>query len=358
LQRQADALIRKLQSRPGLTGVSTQFRSDTPQLYLDIDRAKVKSMGVSLADLDQTLQIYLGSLFVNTFNQYGRYWQVTLQAEGDSRSRVQDINLLQVRNDQGQMVPLGALLDVREVGGPVFVQRYNLYPAAAVTGGLKPGVSTGEAIAQIEGLARETLSPTTATEWTELMFVQIRAGNTTLDVFALAVVFVFLALAALYESWAQPLAVILVVPLCLFCSVVGVLLAHRSVDIFVQIGLVVLVGLACKNAILIVEFAKQQRQEGKPRCEATLEASRLRLRPILMTSFAFILGVVPLVLAQGAGAEMRQTLGTAVFSGRLGVTLFGIFLTPVFFYVLQGWGGRREAKPQSPPATRRDGDHG
>jgi multidrug efflux pump len=227
---------------------------------------------------------------------------------------------------------------LREVGGPVFVQRYNLYPAAAVTGSVKPGVSTGEAIAQIEGLARETLSPTMATEWTEMMFVQIRAGNTTLGVFALAVVFVFLALAALYESWAQPLAVILVVPLCLLCSVAGVLLAHRAVDIFVQIGLVVLVGLACKNAILIVEFAKQQRQEGKPRYEATREASRLRLRPILMTSFAFILGVVPLVLATGAGSEMRRSLGAAVFSGMLGVTLFGIFLTPVFFYVIDWLG--------------------
>jgi multidrug efflux pump len=291
-------------------------------------------MGVSLDALNQTLQTYLGSLYVNSFNEYGRYWQVTLQADGEYRTRVQDIGLLQVRNDQGQMVPLSALVHAREVGGPVFVQRYNLYPAAAVTGSLKPGVSTGEAIAQIEALARETLSPTTATEWTELMFIQIRAGNTTLGVFALAVVFVFLALAALYESWAQPLAVILVVPLCLLCSVAGVLLAHRSVDIFVQIGLVVLVGLACKNAILIVEFAKQQRQEGKPRFEATLEATRLRLRPILMTSFAFIFGVVPLVLATGAGSEMRRSLGTAVFSGMLGVTLFGIFLTPVFFYVI------------------------
>jgi multidrug efflux pump len=338
LQQQADALIRKMKGRPGLVGVSTQFRSDTPQLYLDIDRDKVKSMGVSLDDLNQTLQIYLGSLYVNSFNQYGRYWQVVLQAEGNYRTRVEDIRLLQVRNDQGQMVPLSALVNVREVGGPVFVQRYNLYPAAAVTGGLRPGVSTGEAIAEIEALARESLSPTMATEWTEMMFIQIRAGNTALGVFALAVVFVFLALAALYESWAQPLAVILVVPLCLLCSVIGVLLAHRSVDIFVQIGLVVLVGLACKNSILIVEFAKQQRQEGKSRSEATLEATRLRLRPILMTSFAFILGVVPLVLATGAGSEMRRSLGTAVFSGMLGVTFFGIFLTPVFFHVIDWLG--------------------
>ena len=234
------------------------------------------------------------------------------------------------------MVPLGTLVNLREVGGPVYVTRYNLSSAAPITGNLAPGVSTGNAIDEIDRLSRETLPLSMQHEWTELMFMQIRAGNTAMYVFALAVVCVFLALAALYESWSLPLAVILVVPLCLLCSVAGVLFTHKSVDIFVQIGLVVLVGLACKNAILIVEFARQIHQEGKPRFEATVEASRLRLRPILMTSFAFILGVVPLVIATGAGAEMRQSLGTAVFSGMLGVTLFGIFLTPVFFYVIQG----------------------
>ncbi len=336
LQQQTDDLIGKLKGQAGLTSVSTPFRSNAPQLFLDIDRKKVASLGVSFDDLNKTLGIYLGSLYVNSFNEFGQYWQVNLQAEGQFRSRIDDINLLYVRNNQGLMVPLGTLATPREIGGPIFVQRYNLYTAAPVTGDFAAGTSSGQAIAGIDALANETLPRSMGTEWTELIFLQILEGNTTAVVFALAVLAVFLALAALYESWALPLAVILVVPLCLLCSVAGVLYAHLSVDIFVQIGLVVLVGLACKNAILIVEFARHLHQEGKPRLEATVEASRLRLRPILMTSFAFILGVYPLVIATGAGAEMRRSLGTAVFSGMVGVTLFGIFLTPVFFYVIQG----------------------
>ena len=336
LQKQTDALIGKLRQDRGLTSVSTVFRSNVPELFLDIDRKKVASLGVSFDDLNKTLEIYLGSLYVSNFNEFGRDWQVNLQAEGKFRSRTDNLNLLYVRNNQGLMVPLGTLVTVREIGGPIFVQRYNLYTAAPITGGLLPGTSSGEAIAGIDALANETLPRSMGTEWTELIFLQILEGNTTAVVFALAVLAVFLALSALYESWALPLAVILVVPLCLLCSVAGVLFAHLSVDIFVQIGLVVLVGLACKNAILIVEFARQLHQEGKPRFEATVEASRLRLRPILMTSFAFILGVFPLVVATGAGAEMRHSLGTAVFAGMFGVTLFGIFLTPVFFYVITG----------------------
>jgi multidrug efflux pump len=233
---------------------------------------------------------------------------------------------------------LGTLVNVRDVGGPVYVTRYNLYTAAPITGNVAPGASTGNAIHDIDQLSSDSLPISMGGEWTEIMFMQIRAGNTAVYVFALAVVCVFLALAALYESWSLPLAVILVVPMCLLCSIAGVLFTHNDVNIFVQIGLVVLVGLACKNAILIVEFARQTHLDGKPRFEATVEASRLRLRPILMTSLAFILGVVPLVIATGAGAEMRRSLGTAVFSGMLGVTLFGIFLTPVFFYVIQGLG--------------------
>jgi len=336
LQQQTDALIRKLQKQHGLTSVSTSFRSNIPQLFLDIDRAKVASLGVSFDDVNTTLGIYLGSSYVNSFNEFGRYWQVTLQAEGQFRSRVDNINLLQVRNNQGLMVPLGTLVNVREIGGPIFVQRYNLYTAAPVTGGLMEGTSSGQVIGNVDALAYDTLPRSMGTDWTELMYLQIREGNTTVSVFALAVLGVFLALAALYESWGLPLAVILVVPMCLLSSLAGVLFAHLSVDIFVQIGLVVLVGLACKNAILIVEFARQLRDEGKSVGEATVEASRLRLRPILMTSFAFIFGVAPLVIARGAGAEMRHSLGTAVFSGMFGVTLFGIFLTPVFFYVIQG----------------------
>ncbi len=316
--------------------MSTVFRSNIPQLFLDIDRKKVASLGVSFDDLNATLEIYLGSLYVNNFNQFGRDWQVNLQADGQFRSRTEDLNLLYVRNNQGLMVPLGTLVTPREIGGPIFVQRYNLYTAAPITGGLSTGTSSGQAVTEVAALADQTLPRSMGTEWTELIFLQILEGNTTVVVFALAVLAVFLALSALYESWALPLAVILVVPLCLLCSVAGVLFAHLSVDIFVQIGLVVLVGLACKNAILIVEFAKQLHQEGKPRLEATVEASQLRLRPILMTSFAFILGVFPLVIATGAGAEMRRSLGTAVFAGMFGVTLFGIFLTPVFFNVIAG----------------------
>jgi multidrug efflux pump len=337
LQHQTEQLVRKLQSRPGLVGVSTQFRSNTPQLYADIDRTKAYSLGVSQQDVTQALGTYLGSLYVTNYNEFGRYWQVTLQADAKYRNRVEDINLLQVRNKWGQMVLLGTLVTPREIGGPVYITRYNLYTAAPITGNSAADVSTGDVIQQVNRVSRDTLPITMASEWTEIMFLQIRAGDTAMYVFALAVVCVFLALAALYESWALPLAVILVVPLCLLCSVTGVLVTHKDVDIFVQIGLVVLVGLACKNAILIVEFARQLHQEGKPRFEATVEAARLRLRPILMTSFAFILGVVPLVFATGAGAEMRWSLGTAVFSGMLGVTLFGIFLTPVFFNVLQGF---------------------
>jgi multidrug efflux pump len=346
LQRQSDALVRKLQDQPGLLSVTSQLRTDTPQLFMDIDRTKAASLGLSLNDVNQTLGMYLGSLYVNSFNEFGRHWQVTIQADGQYRNQVQDINFLKVRNKWGQMVPLPTLVNLREIGGPVAVVRYNLSTAATITGNLRPGVSTGDVITSIDAWAAQTLPLSMKTEWTELMFMQIRAGNTAMYVFALAVVCVFLALAALYESWSLPLAVILVVPLCLLCSVAGVLGTHTDVNIFVQIGLVVLVGLACKNAILIVEFARQLHQEGRPRFEATREASRLRLRPILMTSFAFILGVVPLVLATGAGAEMRRSLGTAVFSGMLGVTLFGIFLTPVFFYVIQGFS---ETPPERTP---------
>ena len=341
LQDQTDKLIRKVKGMkvkgaPALAGVNTSFRSNTPQLYMDIDRAKAAALGVSLDDLNQTLQIYLGSLYVNSFNDFGRHWQVTLQAEGQFRNSVEDLNLLQVRNNQGLMVPLGALVQLREISGPIFVLRYNLSTAAPITSSLLPGVSSGDVIAGVDHIADQTLPRSMRTEWTELMYLEIIEGNTTLIVFGLAVMCVFLALAALYESWALPLAVILVVPLCVLCSVIGVLIQHGSVNIFVQIGLVVLVGLACKNAILIVEFAKELHLQGRTIVEATLEASRLRLRPILMTSFAFILGVLPLVVASGAGAEMRRSLGTAVFSGMIGLTLFGIFLTPLFFFVIQG----------------------
>jgi multidrug efflux pump len=336
LAREQRTLTGELVKQPGLADVVSGFRASAPQLFLDIDRAKAYALGVPFDDVNQTLTMFMGSLYVNSFNRFGRHWQVTVQADDSFRNRIEDLNLLKVRNSQGQMVPLGTLATIRDRGGPISVTRYNLFVAAPITGNIQPGYSSGEAIAAVDKVSAETLPLSMKAEWTELMYIQIRAGNTTIFIFALAVSAVFLALAALYESWALPLAVILVVPMCLLCSVQGVLYSKRDVNIFVQIGLVVLVGLACKNAILIVEYAKQKHREGLSRYDATLEACRLRLRPILMTSFAFIIGVIPLAVAAGAGAEMRRSLGIAVFSGMVGVTAFGIFLTPVFFSVIQG----------------------
>jgi multidrug efflux pump len=341
LQTQSEGLITKLQKLPGLTHVTTQFRARTPQIFLDIDREKAAMLGVSLADVNQTLDILMGSSYVNSFNAFGRHWQVTVQADENYRDRVEKIKLYQVRNALGQMVMLGTLVHPHDIAGPISVPRYNLYSGASVSGNIETGTSTGEAIKTIESIAGDSLPLSMRADWTELMFLQKRVGDTSIYVFFLAILCVFLALSALYESWALPLAVILVVPLCLLCSAAGVLLTHRDVNIFVQIGLVVLVGLACKNAILVVEYAKQLHLEGRTAFEATREASRLRLRPILMTSLAFIFGVMPLTIASGAGAEMRRSLGVAVFCGMFGVTLFGIFLTPVFFYVIIGLGESR-----------------
>jgi hydrophobe/amphiphile efflux-1 (HAE1) family protein len=345
LQRVSDQIVARANKTPGLQGLFNSSRSDTPWLYLDIDRTKCEALGVPVSDLFNTLQLYLGSYYVNNFNEFGRTWQVNIQADPRFRAAVRDIRQLQVRSQQGRMIRLGTLLSARNTSGPVSVMRYNMYSATAIIGDTAPGTSSGQAIARMQEIAGGELPRSMAFDWTELTYLQLQAGDTAMYVFALAVVLVFLVLAAQYESWKLPMAVILVVPMCLLCSVVGVGLAGMEVNIFTQIGFVVLVGLASKNAILIVEFAKQRREEGEPRREATLEASRLRLRPILMTSLAFILGVVPLVVAQGAGAEMRRALGLAVFSGMLGVTAFGIFLTPVFFYVIQGSKG---VKPEGP----------
>jgi multidrug efflux pump subunit AcrB len=320
---------------PSLQGLFSSFRADTPWLYLDIDRTQAKTMGVSMTELFSTLQVYLGSLYVNDFNRFGRTWQVNVQAEANYRKQVEDIKQLKVRNLAGTMVPLGTMASVRGISGPATIQRYNMYAAAPINGEAAPGVSSGEAISAMEQVAQHDLPHSMRTEWTELAMLQLQTGNTAMLVFVLAVVLVFLVLAAQYESWSLPLAVILVVPMCLLCSIVGVVIAHMDINIFTQIGFVVLVGLACKNAILIVQYAKVRSESGATPSQATVEACRLRLRPIIMTSFAFILGVVPLVVSEGAGAEMRRTLGTAVFSGMLGVTLFGIFLTPIFYYVIQ-----------------------
>ncbi|MBV9121846.1 MAG: efflux RND transporter permease subunit [Planctomycetes bacterium] len=338
LQGQTQNLILKANQQPTLSRVFTVFTADSPQLFVDVNRDQCASMGVQLSDVVSTLQIYLGSLYVNDLNLFGRTWQVVVQAEAQFRNHVEDVGLLKVRNSQGGMVPLGTVANVRQVNGPLLVTRYNMYPAASVTGNTAPGVSSGQGIAVMGGLADQELPQKMSYEWTEMAYIQIHSGNTAMILFGLAVLLVFLVLAALYESWALPLAIILVVPMCLLGSLAGVFVTHSDINIFTQIGFVVLVGLASKNAILIVEFAKARREEGKSRAEATLEACQLRLRPILMTSFAFILGVVPLLVAMGAGSEMRRTLGTAVFSGMIGVTLFGIFLTPVFFYGIEGLG--------------------
>ena len=335
LERYSGQIVAQGDQTPGLQDIFNSSAANTPWIYLDIDRDKCMALGVAVSDVFNTLQVYLGSYYVNNFNAFGRTWQVNIQAGPQFRSDVSNIQDLQVRNNQGQMVRLRTLLDVRNKSGPVVVMRYNLYSAAAITFNPARGTGSAQAVDRMEQVAEGVMPLSMRPELTGLAFLQRQAGNTAMWYFALSVAFVFLVLAAQYESWKLPLAVILVVPMCLLCSVVGVLLAGIEVTIFTQIGFVVLVGLASKNAILIVEFAKQQQEAGVPRMEATLRAVKLRLRPILMTSIAFILGVVPLVIATGAGAEMRRSLGVAVFAGMLGVTLFGIFLTPVFYYVIQ-----------------------
>jgi multidrug efflux pump subunit AcrB len=282
--------------------------------------------------------VYLGSFYINDFNLFGRTWQVNVQADSRFRRKVEDLKRIKFKGQHGAMVPFAALANFEEVNGPVVITRYNLYPAALINGAPSPGVSSGQAIDAMQSVADETMPSSMKSDWTELALLQLQTGNTAMYAFALAVALVFLVLAAQYESWALPLAVILVVPMCLLCSISAVSQSRMDINIFTQIGFIVLVGLACKNAILIVEFAKARREAGEPRFRATLEACKLRLRPIVMTSLAFILGVLPLVVSEGAGAEMRQALGTAVFGGMLGVTLFGIFLTPVFYFVIQWLG--------------------
>jgi multidrug efflux pump len=359
LQEAADGLAAAGNEQPGIVGMFSAFRSRTPQMYVDIDRERCKAMGVTLSEVFLTLQLYLGGYYANDFNDFGRTWQVNLQADPQFRLSPDQVRQLKVRNQKGEMVPLGSVVSVTDRGGPALVIRYDGKTAAAINGASQPGVSTGTVISTINSVARRELPQGMDHQWTELTKLQIDAGNTAIYVFAAAVVLVFLVLAAQYESLSLPLAVILVVPMCLLSSVIGVGLAGMDINIFVQIGFVVLVGLAAKNAILIVEFAKEKSAKGVPPMEATVEACRLRLRPIIMTSLAFILGVVPLALAAGAGAEMRSTLGIAVFSGMLGVTIFGIFLTPVFYYVIVRLFGQRQSQTAAaiPPASPIVVDH-
>jgi HAE1 family hydrophobic/amphiphilic exporter-1 len=332
---------------PGLVQVFTLFNTSTPQIYADIDRTKGEMIGVPIGRFFDTLSIYMGSIFVNDFNILGRTYRVTAQADNPFRLSVRDVENLRTRSNSGEMVPLGSVATFHEITGPYRVPRYNLFPAAEVQGATRPGFSTGQAIAAMERILAN-LPSGFGFEWTEIALQEKGAGNTAVVAFSLAVVFVFLLLAAQYESVLLPLAVILIVPMCLFAAISGVLLRGMDNNILTQIGFVVLIGLAAKNAILIVEFARQGEEQGMERHDAVVQAARTRLRPILMTSFAFILGVVPLVIATGAGAEMRQALGTAVFFGMLGVTAFGLLFTPVF-YLLVRWFGTR--KPTMPAAS-------
>ena len=320
---------------PGLTGLFSSYQVNVPQVRADVDRDKAMAQGVSLSEIFETMQVYLGSLYVNDFNRFGRTYQVNAQADMPFRLEPEDIGQLKVRNDSGDMVPLGAFVSLEQAAGPDRVMHYNGYPSAEINGGPAPGYSSGEAEALIAGLAKASLPNGMHAEWTDLTYQKQLAGNSGLWVFPISVLLVFLVLAALYESLTLPLVVILIVPMTLLSAIAGVWLAGGDNNIFTQIGLIVLVGLASKNAILIVEFARTREQAGASTWDAIIDAARLRLRPILMTSIAFTAGVVPLVLSTGAGAEMRNAMGVAVFAGMIGVTVFGLVLTPVFYWLAQ-----------------------
>jgi len=345
LYKQTQNLITASHKEPALAGLFSSYQVSVPQIDADVDREKAKAEGIDLSDVYQTMQAYLGSLYVNDFNRFGRTYQVNVSAEPSFRHEPQDITQLKTRNAKGEMVPLGSFVSVRQSVGPDRVQHYNGFPTAEINGGAAPGYSTGQAQDAMERLAKNNLPNGMSFEWTELTYQQILAGNTAVLVFPLSVLLVFLVLASLYESLTLPLAVIMIVPMVLLSAITGVWLSGGDNNIFTQIGLIVLVGLACKNAILIVEFAREaQILEGLDRVQAVLEAARLRLRPILMTSFAFIMGVVPLVLSHGAGAEMRHAMGVAVFSGMLGVTFFGLVFTPLFYVLIRRWSENSAAR--------------
>src|SRR5665213_454354 len=347
-----DALGKAAKS-PRLAGLLSTYQINVPQLDVNVDRDKVKQQGVKLSDVFDTLQTYMGSTYVNDFNRFGRTFQVVAQADGPFRAQAEDIRTLKTRNGEGAMVPLGSLLNVTPTFGPDAAQRYNAYRSADINAGPAPGYSTNQAQDALASILKANLPRGMSFEWTDLAYQQLISGNTATFVFPLCVLFVFLVLAAQYESLTLPLAIILIVPMCLLAGITGVYLDHGDNNVFTQIGLLVLVGLACKNAILIIEFAKHlQEDRGMDATAAVLEAARLRLRPILMTSFAFIMGVIPLVLAQGAGAEVRHAMGVTVFAGMIGVTLFGLLLTPVFFVLLRRLTDRKVESERSETADR------
>ena len=341
LDEATKAFLAKAATAPELLGLFSSYQVNVPQLYTDIDRTKARQLGVKVTDVFETMQIYLGSLYVNDFNKFGRTYSVRVQADAPYRARAEDIGRLKVRSANGTMIPLSAVLNVRWSAGPERAMRYNGFLSADVNGNVAPGYSTGQAQDAVARIAAETLPTGIGFEWTELTYQQIIAGNSAIYVFPLAILLVFLVLAAQYESLALPIAIILIVPMALLAAMLGVWWTAGDNNIFTQIGLIVLVGLSAKNAILIVEFARELEFEGRTPVQAAIEASRLRLRPILMTSLAFVMGVLPLVLSVGAGAEMRHAMGVAVFSGMIGVTFFGLFLTPLFYVIVRRLSGNR-----------------
>ena len=348
------AFMAAAKSAPELGPMFSSYQINVPQLNVALDRVKAKQQGIAVTDVFETMQIYLGSLYVNDFNRFGRVYQVRAQADAPFRAHPEDILQLKTRNNVGEMVPLSSLVRVSSTYGPEMAVRYNGYTAADVNGGPAPGFSSGQAQAAAERIAAATLPRGVKFEWTDLTYQQILAGNAGIWVFPISLLLVFLVLAAQYESLTLPLAIILIVPMGLLAALTGVWLTGGDNNIFTQIGLMVLVGLACKNAILIVEFARELEMQGMPTVKAAIEASHLRLRPILMTSIAFIMGVVPLVTSTGPGSEMRHAMGVAVFFGMLGVTLFGLFLTPVFYVLLRSLQGNRalhSASPHEAPVT-------
>ena len=351
-------VMQKAWATPELAGVFSSYQINVPQLDVDIDRTKAKQQSVSLDELFSTLQGYMGSVYANDFNQFGRTYQVNVQADEQFRQTPEQIAQLKVRNNNGDMVPIGSFINVNNTAGPDRVMHYNGFTTAEINGGAAPGYSSGEAQAAIERILAETLPNGMTYEWTELTYQQILAGNAGMYIFPLIILLVFMVLAAQYESLSLPLAIILIIPMTLLSALSGVLIAGGDNNIFTQIGFIVLVGLATKNAILIVEFAKELQDEGRTAYEAILEAGRLRLRPILMTSIAFIMGVVPMVFSSGAGAEMRQAMGVAVFSGMIGVTVFGLLLTPLFYYVLAKRGERQSNDTTLVNTAQQEADHG
>jgi hydrophobe/amphiphile efflux-1 (HAE1) family protein len=353
LARAAQTLIQEANRTPGIQNTFTTFQTGTPQVFVDVDRVKAQMLRVPVNNIFEAMRIYMGSAYVNDFNMFGRTYRVTAQADGPFRLDPENVARIRVRNLDGQMVPLGSLVTFRETAGPDRVPRYNLFPTAEISGTGRPGVSSGQVLEIMKGVAERTLPEGVGFAWTDLSYQETKAGRTGYAIFVLSVLFVFLALAAQYESWSLPLSIMLIVPMCLLSAVLGVWLHAMDINILTQIAFVVLIGLAAKNAVLIVEFARQIEEQGKDRVTAAVEACRLRLRPIVMTSLAFTLGVLPLYFAEGAGAEMRVALGTAVFWGMIGVTLFGLIFTPVFYVVIRALVDRRGRRRggATPPAA-------